>query len=927
MTEMVSPDPQTGTTEPGTDRSGAALIANLQRQQKLLDLYLFVLDCCLRGGLAQWWRQAVGLPFTDPAQGLERLKELCLHDLLYDAGDIAAFCRTYEILATEGYLEGDDHGRYLLELMQFVRRMLKDKPLHSRRRHLAFLRRKQAVVSVVIPDGPSLSNFQEFCLPSLQAKAGLKKLRARRAVTLLVFAPQRDITEIETYLRQKGRGWRIVCRPIPESLCGASQIVPGGVERDWLIGALQYLHLVEAKRLDADFHAINPSAVYGSGYLSAVLSLAKRWPAIVSAVTWINNRDLLEPKIVWQRDGAAEVLPVALSTLALNVCASASCETFVEGYVPIRGPTAQLRVMWRAKDRIDIHSTCHEIVFVARASLQSMPARFFIRPSAEMDRMLPPEVVPHVVTEEDGIAIAELRPPPGGFSDVGGDPAKLEVVVGRLARPRQAELFKRPVRLAVSLDEEPQGMALRDAFHASLATAGMPIRPSADQALSALHVLHHYEISEYGLENMAGAIAEGRRLIDLCSTTDLDEAPRKALIRAAMNFDHVDMAITLAKQGRESTSFIHEFLAKMMELRTANEVRARAIGGIAPRPSFAVIGSIAWGGAFVDKFMNYHVPSLLAADNLPALARKKRVVHSIVTTETDRQSMIAHPGFKRLSECAEVVFTCFPEKFLEQRERDHYNFYHFYGLLDHQSVFLASALRADLYLLPVDIVLSRDSLANLSRRLEQGADCCSVAGIECEPDQLRAWLDGQSRGAAGSLDLPADELLTAAIARPDGYFRSLVMAPENRAFCRYPRELIWPMLGGLVIHSIFMHPLAVSGRLLARPFHPQYENVDFALLPRLLQEDGRLEVLRDGREMVLAQFGAPAAREEFLDSGFSLEAFLDAHRYDYAAQRRSFAVRQFFPSKDLQASPSTHYQSDMAWLQAALERYRFRVEP
>jgi hypothetical protein len=49
--------------------------------------------------------------------------------------------------------------------------------------------------------------------------------------------------------------------------------------------------------------------------------------------------------------------------------------------------------------------------------------------------------------------------------------------------------------------------------------------------------------------------------------------------------------------------------------------------------------------------------------------------------------LCAHPVFKRLSECVEVAF--------EQRERIQYNFYYFYGHLDHQSVFLATALRAE----------------------------------------------------------------------------------------------------------------------------------------------------------------------------------------------------------------------------------------
>ena len=139
------------------------------------------------------------------------------------------------------------------------------------------------------------------------------------------------------------------------------------------------------------------------------------------------------------------------------------------------------------------------------------------------------------------------------------------------------------------------------------------------------------------------------------------------------------------------------------------------------------------------------------------------------------------------------------------------------------------------------------------------------------------------------------------------------------------RDRLWPMRDGLVIHSIFMHPVAISARLMSRPFHPQYENVDYALLPRLLQHDGRLTVLQNA-ELAAAQFGAPAGREEFLDSGFSLEAFIDAHEADYAAQRRCFASRQFFPSGKVPYPPSADCDEEVALIEMALKRYRFRAE-
>lgn len=930
--------PQTAAAPSSTALVGAEPIADLQRRQKLLDLCLFVVDCCLRNGTENWWRQAVSLPFADAAQGIEQLKELCLHELLYDAGDLASFRRVYEVLEEEGYLESDDRGRFLLDLLRFVEPRLgrvdeRRKTLGDQLRSLVAKKAKSAaVVSVIIPDDRSFSNFMELCFPSIGDDEAFKLLSGQREVTFLLSVCQHRAAEVEAHLKTRLVDCAIVCQPIPEKLGHAS--APGEVERDWLVGALQYLHLEEARRRDADFLSVNPNAIYAAGFLTKVLQLAEDKSEILSAVVWLPDRGSIDRELKRnETDGSASISGGVLAHMGLVVSAPASCTTFVEGFVATRGPTAHLRLTWTGKDHVDIHTTCHEIVFLAHTSLKKMSRRFSIRPSAELDIILAADAAPHFVTAEDGIVIAEFGLPPGGFDDIAGDPAKFPAFVARLLRPRQAAFFRQPVRLAVARPaDEPAddpADALHSAFVTSLQKANDPPKPTVDQVLTSLNALHQYETSEYGLENMAGAIAEGRRLVDICPSApdELDVAARKVLIRAAVNVDHVDKAITLAKDGGPGTSFAHEFLVKMMELKAANVMQARRLRRkFFLRRSFAVIGSIAWGEAFVDKFMNYHVPSLLAGGNIPALARRKKVIHSIVTTETDRRRIIAHPAFKQLSRFAEVVFTCFPEELLEQRARDEFNFYYFYGFLDHQSVLLAAELRAELYLLPIDIVISRDSLATFSRKLDQGADCCAIAGIECEADELRAWLDGRTRGKSGEIDLPADELLTVAIGMPDAYCRSLVMTRDNQAFCRHARELIWPMRDGLAIHSIFMHPAAISARLMSRPFHPQYENVDYALLPRLLQHDGRLTVLQNA-ELAAAQFGAPAGREEFLDSGFSLEAFIEAHEADYAAQRRCFASRQFFPSGKVPYPPSADCDKEVALVQAALKRYRFRNEP
>src|SRR6266851_7721284 len=105
-----------------------------RRRQKFMDLYLFAVDAGLRGGADQWWQRAFGYDrFPEPEQGVESLKDFCLHHLLYEAGDVAAFHRVYEFLEGEGQLEGDDQGRFLLKLTQYL-----DHTLRNARRPIAW---------------------------------------------------------------------------------------------------------------------------------------------------------------------------------------------------------------------------------------------------------------------------------------------------------------------------------------------------------------------------------------------------------------------------------------------------------------------------------------------------------------------------------------------------------------------------------------------------------------------------------------------------------------------------------------------------------------------------------------------------------------------------------------------------------------------
>jgi hypothetical protein len=78
-------------------------------------------------------------------------------------------------------------------------------------------------------------------------------------------------------------GCAMVFHPLPDDLAVLADGVPGP-QGEWLSGALQCLHLMEAKRFGADFYSINPNAAYSDAFFDGLLRLGERGePAVLLA--------------------------------------------------------------------------------------------------------------------------------------------------------------------------------------------------------------------------------------------------------------------------------------------------------------------------------------------------------------------------------------------------------------------------------------------------------------------------------------------------------------------------------------------------------------------------------------------------------------------------------------------------------------------
>lgn len=918
----------------GSHFRDADKLAKLRRDQRLRDLYLYVVGQCIEAGAKEWWRDIELDPIGDERRGQWSLWTLCIHHILGRAGDVERFRRVYALVRAEGHrrqrlekpepfpFPSDLAGRFLLDLVEYHRQAMRSLDRqHSQGGEREGGGRRRALVSVVIVDQSSSKIFIDHCLPSLAGGRGVDALSTAWDASLRVYAPANRLRDIRKRLAALGLNAR--CEAIPTGLAAlARKTAPAGPV--WLAGTLQFLHISEAARIGADFLSINPNAVYARDFLDTLASVARRERVVLTPALWPRDRQAAEQASRASRASGASLTARELRDLAIDARSPGACVAYAEHYALDRGSSLDQRLVWSDGRGMKIHSTRQELLFLATEALALGNRRFVLRPEVDFHLFLYRELHPHLPGPDEGLAVLDLRGAEGmARTDSAGAPP-LDLLVPAFATARQVEIFKRG--LAVGADADRLAVANGDYTRFEAELAGLVHRdgPTAVETIGALNLLQHLEASEYGRAHMAAVVDEERRLAALGADrrVSLHSAQRRELIRSSLNCDRLALAMSLAADGGPELELERRLLAGFETLKADNTRWARDLRAAAPDAPMAVVGFIVWGDRFVRRFMDYCLSSLLASGNFPGLGRRRKLVCSIVTTESGRRQIEAHPALAQLMRHACVHFSCFDEELPTRREAASYPFYRFYGLLDHLNVYLARDLRADMHLLPVDLTYSNNVLVGLNERLERDTDCCALAGFECDPSALEEWLNGLPRSGEGGLDIPTAELIDVAVAVPDAYTDSLVMGPGNERFCSHPREIYWAMPQGIGIRSVFMHPLAVSSRLLCRDFRPQHENVDFALLPRLLQGDRRLRVIDDGC-MAGAQFGAPAGRQEFQDRGFSLTAFVEGCRHSYAAQRDCFETLQLFATLRMPYMRSRRQWIEALAIRRALQQYRF----
>ena len=363
---------------------------------------------------------------------------------------------------------------------------------------------------------------------------------------------------------------------------------------------------------------------------------------------------------------------------------------------------------------------------------------------------------------------------------------------------------------------------------------------------------------------------------------------------------------------------LREFLEFCKDAYASSVARGQAYREAHPGREMVTLGCVVWGTVYIDNFLRMNLRSMMSKGNIPGLAQQYSTVLNIVTDEAGRRQIEAYPVFAELAATIDVEFTVIPEAIIPMLYQGHVirDFYVFFGMLEHCAVFFAQGAASHLFMIPVDAVVADGSLVSMAAIRLEGYECCGGGNIVANTETFVPALE--KRFPAGPISITTKDLASLAVKHAHHYFKSQILAAENQDFGKHPRELFWPVEGGVEIHSVFIHPLFTTDVALARYKRKHYANIDYGMIPRMFVTSEKIRILEEPERAYVNNFTGRDRRYETTGRPFTVADFYYSHDKTYPVQKSLFTRGQFLPCLLEGWTPCSDVRSDVAEIAAVL---------
>ena len=865
-------------------------------------------------------------------------------------GALEAFARLTKVRSRpEGKFRRQD--RLMRELLPFARRL--EDGIAAARLPLGRRGEERLLVSLAVWGGRYHELFERYSVPSLLAEGNLRALGERVTVFWHVFttAAGRDRLMRHEPFQRLAKAGNIRFEEIPESLTKLAE----GDARYWLYGVLSNTSVRLAARLGAGLHFMNPDLVYASGFFLSLHRLAHEGGRqIILSNSFRVMREKAAPVLdgLLGADGVLSVPAAELHSLGLGLIHPASRAVFLEeAEIAARIVPRSTLFAWREGATLVIHTAHYTPLYVSPALLQSATRLTYFTLDSSLARIWQDRraggPVPYIVRPEDRIGYLEISPKKA-FETHKLSLARYVELFWETNTDNEFDLFERELRLPLKDAAAIAGLPAQDPVACRRAFLGILDRVhrareelgvlSAEEAeaneAARIWSLHELLVSAelvFGFEVRQGCIPEVESKLDELrrvvgearvsyTATPEEKADISPLFVVFLRLGLFDEFVELWRRVKlDLPPEIETLVRYCQEAYPLNHWRGKEYRARHPDEEVYVMGAIVWGDEFIENFMQYNLRSMLAPGNLPALSERGSVVFSILTNPAGELQIRRHPVFAQLSRLADIEFSHIPEALLSYLKSDYLSshFYVFYGIVDHCSIFFAQGANAHLFMIPVDAIVAQGSLDAMARYGREGFGCCGGGNIVAESETFLPALR-EHYGRELVIAISSAELATLAARHAHHYFRSQVVAAENRDFGRHPRDVFWPVPGGVEIHSVFIHPLFITATTLQRYTRKHYANIDYGMIPRMCENAGMVKIIERPAEAYINNFSAAGRRYPTTGRPFSHADFLSEHAYSYPIQKSLFARGQRLPCRLSGWTPYRDPASDVREIMAGL---------
>ena len=243
-----------------------------------------------------------------------------------------------------------------------------------------------------------------------------------------------------------------------------------------------------------------------------------------------------------------------------------------------------------------------------------------------------------------------------------------------------------------------------------------------------------------------------------------------------------------------------------------------------------------WGDSYVELFTRYFLPSILAPNNIPAVAIRRNIHFDIYTTKTDKHKIQSTPSFRSIAKLCKINFIEFPDELISNPEykRPHSNVrYLIYGGFHHLSMARARLLYADIICIAPDGVHADGSYRNYVNFIDEGYKAVVFTATRGQAETLRPELDKFISPKTHALVVPPRDLVYLALRNIHHDFQQYVVTKTNTKFPEISPILLFPEKHGIFAHCFHIHPIIISADTLIKEVKWDYATVDANLMSAL----------------------------------------------------------------------------------------------